>query len=92
MDSQAAERRARFLVIGGMTLWGRRVRVESSGEFASVTFRIPYVVYGQMFVYSQDLGLSEFGETSSLLIKRPFNERGVWATVLHLRSEKRAQG
>ena len=66
---QAAEgrtRRARFLMIGGMALWGRLVRVESfSRDFASVTFTMSNVVMGKLFVYSYDLGWSEFGETSS---------------------------
>jgi hypothetical protein len=41
---------------------------------------------GRLFVYSYDLGLSEFGETSSFAHhagQLPFNERGVWATLLH---------
>ena len=42
-------------------------------------------IIGKMFVYRHDLGLSEFGETSSFLIMRDscvLSERGVWAPLV----------
>lgn len=66
-ECQAAERRtirAECLVIGGRTMWRRLVRVESF--LTRIGERQVQISNDQRVVYSYELGLSEFGETSSV--------------------------